>query len=569
MTSRRSQKKAGPRTDFAWLVNAGILACQHRRRLPTLELVQAEVATNIGLGVRTLQAWRANQLPGRYEDLLHFARLCLKTAPDLDRRWVLDLFRTANLSAYTEQALAELGLNEPLAVSNGASSGCTIALQEYCIRPDAVFQRVNLPEFVGREWLTAQVDAFLNESTRRSGALIVHGPVGVGKTTFLAHLVQQRDYVHVFGEQVPGEANVSRALRSLMAQLITRYQIEPYSQCRTFPETLPSDDVSLDRVLRAAASRLKPDERIVIVCDALNEVGVVPGRNVLGLPTVLPDGVYLIVSHGLLPIHLNFEFTPHTIWLDPASDENRHDLQAYLHLVVQQPNVAAWCNTHQQSSSEFVKVFLERSGGSWLYISHLITEIRRGHHGPQFPHHLPTSLANYYAAYVAQWRDPDMTRWDTLYAPLFSTLAVAREPITLDQLIEWAGVTAPRSEVKRLLREAWRPFIFENEHPQAGTVYAVYHHSLRAFAAGQVDRSGLSIASLHVIDDLKAHTVQAHRRIAQYYRDRCDGDWSKLNSHEYASRYLADHLEQSQSRPTAPLHSRNQIMAEPHLDHTI
>jgi hypothetical protein len=215
-----------------------------------------------------------------------------------------------------------------------------------------------------------------------------------------------------------------------------------------------------------------------------------------------------------------------------------------------------WFDVHPYSLDDFVQIFLERSGGLWLYVSHLIAEIRRGRRSPHLPHQLPTSLANHYAAYAAQWRNPDVTRWDTLYAPLFTTLAAAREPINLDQLIEWAGVTAPRSEVKRLLREAWRPFIFENEHPQAGTVYAVHHHSLRAFAAGQVDRGRLSIASLHLIDDLKAHTVQAHRRIAQYYRDRADGDWSKLNGHEYANRYLAEHLEQAQPCPTAPLRSR-------------
>ncbi len=555
MPTHRPQKKVGPRTEFAWFVNAGIQAYQRRRRLPTLELVQTEIATNLGLGVRTLQAWRADQLPGRYEDLLHFAQLCLKTAPDLDRRWVLDLFRTAELSVYTEQALAEIGLNEPPGLQSESLIEPASLVREFCIRPDAVFQRVGLNEFVGREWLIDRVDEFLNDPAQRSGALIVHGEVGVGKTTFLAHLVQQRDYLHVFGEQVPGEANLSRALRSLMAQLITRYQIEPYSQCRSFPESLPSDDISLDRVLRAAASRLRPGERIVIVCDALNEVGTVPGGNVLGLPSVLPDGVYLLVSHGLLPVRLNFKFMTQTIWLDPLSVENLADLQAYLRQVVRRPDVAWWCDVHPHTVDEFVKIFLERSDGSWLYISHVISEICRGRHGPYLPHQLPTSLANHYAAYAAQWRDPDMARWDALYAPLFTTLAVAREPIDLDQLIDWAGVTAPRSEVKHLLREAWRPFIFEIEHPQAGTMYAVHHHSLRAFAAGQVDRSGLSIASLHLIDDLKAHTVQAHRRIAQYYRDRSEDDWSKLNGHEYASRYLADHLERSQSRPTAPLRS--------------
>jgi hypothetical protein len=95
-----------------------------------------------------------------------------------------------------------------------------------------------------------------------------------------------------------------------------------------------------------------------------------------------------------------------------------------------------------------------------------------------------------------------VTKWDAVYAPLFVTLVAAREPISLDRLIEWSGVTAPRPEVRRLLREDWRPFIQERQDPVQGTLYALYHHSLYDFAMGKVDRRGLTITSLHVLDDL-------------------------------------------------------------------
>jgi hypothetical protein len=66
-------------------------------------------------------------------------------------------------------------------------SGDFVSLNEYYIPPDGVFQRVRVDEFVGRDWLTAKVDAFLNDPNRKSGAFLLIGDAGVGKTAFMAH----------------------------------------------------------------------------------------------------------------------------------------------------------------------------------------------------------------------------------------------------------------------------------------------------------------------------------------------------------------------------------------------
>jgi len=73
-------------------------------------------------------------------------------------------------------------------------------LADYYVPPDAVFQRVRADEFVGRDWLTAKVDAFLNDPARKSGVFLLVGEAGVGKTAFLAHLVRERRYLLVFAE---------------------------------------------------------------------------------------------------------------------------------------------------------------------------------------------------------------------------------------------------------------------------------------------------------------------------------------------------------------------------------
>ena len=92
-------------------------------------------------------------------------------------------------------------------IYNNYYSGAFTTLNDYYIPPDSVFQRVRLDEFTGREWLTAKVDAFLNDPHRKSGAFLLIGEAGVGKTSFMAHLVKERRYLHLFAEQAPGDAN--------------------------------------------------------------------------------------------------------------------------------------------------------------------------------------------------------------------------------------------------------------------------------------------------------------------------------------------------------------------------
>lgn len=63
-------------------------------------------------------------------------------------------------------------------------------LAELYLPPDPVFDRVHLDDFAGRAWLEADLDRFLSE--HESGVWLLVDEAGVGKTTFLAHLVRDR-----------------------------------------------------------------------------------------------------------------------------------------------------------------------------------------------------------------------------------------------------------------------------------------------------------------------------------------------------------------------------------------
>ncbi len=422
-------------------------------------------------------------------------------------------------------------------------TGDFASLAEYYISPEPVFQRVRTDDFIGRDWLTAKVDAFLNDPNRKSGAFLLIGDAGVGKTSFMAHLVKERRYLHLFAEQAPGQAMLQRAMQSLGSQLVTRYQIDPYKDRDTLNALSVFPDF-LERILRLAASMLTEGEKIVIVCDALDEAGTFPDHFVFGLPKELPDGVYFIFSQRPVNVKLpNFE--PVIEKLEAQGEGNLQDIGAYLSAVAKRPEVAGQIRSKEYSEDFFIQTLKEKSQGVWMYLHYIIKEIESGARAPLDLANLPTGLVGYYAEYWDAWRTGKRGKgeeaWDELYAPLLTTLAAAQEAITIETLIQWAGVTVTPREVTRLLSEAWRAFITEKE-VDGKKAYTPYHLSFKDFITGKVDTDKLPPAQANLVKDLAAQTVDTHKRIVSTFEKACSGKWEKLVEQDYPRLHLSAHL---------------------------
>jgi hypothetical protein len=135
-------------------------------------------------------------------------------------------------------------------------------LRDAYIHPWPVFERVNLDRFVGREWLLAEVDAFLCDHDR--GYFILEAEAGLGKTTFLAWLVRERGYIHHFTELAPGLDGVGRGLKSLAAQLVLAYQLGAYEAEGVLPGAAARPDY-LYNLLKEVADQRRDGEKIVLV----------------------------------------------------------------------------------------------------------------------------------------------------------------------------------------------------------------------------------------------------------------------------------------------------------------
>ncbi|MEZ4862746.1 MAG: CHAT domain-containing protein [Caldilineaceae bacterium] len=80
-----------------------------------------------------------------------------------------------------------------------------------------------LRHFTGRQWLVSQIDTFLEQLDR--GYFIIEADAGMGKTTFLAWLVKQRNYISHFCGRSKGTAT---AVSDLIAQIVKKYDLRSY-----------------------------------------------------------------------------------------------------------------------------------------------------------------------------------------------------------------------------------------------------------------------------------------------------------------------------------------------------
>ena len=412
------------------------------------------------------------------------------------------------------------------------------SLQEFYVPPEEVFDRVHIESFVGRNWLEDDIDQFLEDPRQDRGVWLLVGEAGVGKTSFLAHVVRERRYVHLFSEQVAGEANLARALQSLTVQLISRFRIDPYASRDTLPQFLSTAPDFFGRILRSASDRLGAGEKLVLVIDALDEAGAVAGGNVLGLPRHLPRGVYLIVSQRPRPLALNIDAPLRRVDLTASDPLNQDDVDRYLRRLAARPPIDAVLRDAQLRAETFVQSLARKSEGNWMYLHYVLEEIRRGQRRPLDLSELPAGLAGYYAEYWAGWRA--RPGWDEVRGPLLASLGACQEAVNVPTLKRWAGVQEDDFALGRVLRDEWRPFVTEVKGGEPR--YRLYHASLRDFLSSPAASSRHTPGVEMLVEELRQRVREAHSRIAGDGLTRCAGDWAALARDPYYARFLSTHL---------------------------
>lgn len=421
-------------------------------------------------------------------------------------------------------------------------------LGESFLPPWSVFRRVKLERFAGRRWLLHKVEAFVREQP--CGYFVLEAAAGLGKTTFMARLVRRWGCAHHFVETTPGPDGVGPALRSLAAQLLLDWKLSPAAADEVLPGAAARPDYLQTLVFEAARARdaSRPGTPIVVVVDGLDEAGTPAGQNVLGLPRVLPDGVYFIVSQRPVEVALQVEAPRRVFRLEAAQEPNLRDMRRFLRRAARRQPVRQALRDAGNADAEFVATLLDRSGGVWVYLHYVVEEIERGERLPLTLDSLPRGVWQYYAQHWQRWRDRRGAAWEADLRVL-ATLAAAQDELPASLLAALAGA-ADDVGLRRLL-EQWQPFLTVDEAGERR--YRLYHASLREFLDGRGETLELTTAERALTRELADATRAAHARVAGFLLSAWGGldaglpalsppdAWSTAD--RYGVKHLAAHLE--------------------------
>src|SRR5271157_4826165 len=401
-------------------------------------------------------------------------------------------------------------------------------LADAYLHPCPVFERVQPDRFTGRVWLASRVDDFL--TCHDCGVFVLEAEAGLGKTAFLAHLTQQRGYIHHFVELARGPEGVAPGLKSLAAQLVRAWELNPYTAEAVLPGSAARPEF-LQNLLKEAADRrdrTRPGEKIVLVVDALDEAGTpAPGQNVLGLPRILPEGVYLVVSQRPVEVPLTVEAPREVVRIEAQGRDNLADMGEFLEQAAGWAGVKKALDASRIPPARLVATLLQKSQGVWIYLHYVLAEIETGRRTPLKLEDLPQGLWQYYARFWNQWRRDHEDAWDALHLPLLSTLAAAQEGLTFEMLSALGGVVSDPIALKRLSRvldTEWSPYLAATAAGSGSArAYRFYHSSLREFFGGAIDTAHLTWPEQTFVEELAEATRQSHARIADVFVHRWGG----------------------------------------------
>jgi hypothetical protein len=337
--------------------------------------------------------------------------------------------------------------------------------------------------FVGRAHVFAKVQEFLTSSTQ--GYLTLVGEPGIGKSAIASELTRSMSCVAHFFIRSDGITKADQFYALIGDQLRDRFGIDTTSGLDDVP------GMRLKHWLAEAAKSLDGD-KLVLVVDALDECDEVNGRdragNLLFLPRLLPEGVYLVLLRRPLDpdeYHVRLETEPgvanEVLDLMTFSTENRRDIEQYLRAYFEARPEHAWLAHHRKSADEAITLLSERSEDNFMYLRHVLPYLENN--PTEFePEHLPRGLTEYYSRHwqqmMAAWRGK--SEQEFVFLTVY-VLAKARKPMTRGQ-IQATLRDVPASLVRTFIAQ-WREFLEETGKDEP--IYRIYHESFADFLAKQ------------------------------------------------------------------------------------
>jgi predicted ATPase len=289
----------------------------------------------------------------------------------------------------------------------------------------------------------------------------------------------------------------------------------------------------------------RPNERIFILVDALDEALTVEGQNIV---TLLAGSGDLSNARFLLTCRSN-EARVVSLFrdarrLDISSSERKDlaeaDVRAYVTARLERD--AIWQQqTTAPERDELQNLLVRQADGNFLYARFVLDEVSARRRSPRNLAGLPLGLYELYREYldrlIPEMRSYGSSQaWGDRFKPLLGCLSVATPAAPLAELPRWLNrargdVVSGLRDVSQLTEE----LIGADESDENG--YRLYHRSMADFlAADSYQSKGSSVLNAYF-----APPEEEHERITHYYLTEFSQDWPACDA--YGLRHLIGHLQ--------------------------
>ncbi|AKG20478.1 helix-turn-helix domain-containing protein [Calothrix sp. 336/3] len=338
-----------------------------------------------------------------------------------------------------------------------------------------IYEKTEL--FCGRKFVFDAIEDFLQNNP--NGYFTIIGDAGMGKSAISAkYVLDNPETICFFNIRAEGNNRPEIFLKRIRQQLIARFQL------------LDVADADLSILLTKAKEKLFTGERLIIVVDALDEVDQEGTANILYLPTILPDGVYFVLTrrpYNQNEKRLNLSPSTPTQELDLREkiQESVQDVKEYIRELLAdskyQQGLVKWIEQQDHMESHisceyFVEIIAVNSENNFMYLRCILPAIAEGYYHDKPLDELPVGLQGYYENH---WHIMGMTakplpknKIKIVYVMCALRSAASREVI--------AKYSKQNALTVQEVLDGWAQFLQKQEIYQPPR-YRFYHESFRDF----------------------------------------------------------------------------------------
>ena len=288
-------------------------------------------------------------------------------------------------------------------------------------------------------------------------------------------------------------------MNNICAQLIAYHKLD-YA---VLPPSANQDAGFLVKLLNEISDLTAGAEKTIILIDALDEADhqdTALGNNVLHLPKILPNGVFIVATCRQTEIPLSVECEHEYYEIRQDSKQNIGDIQKYVEKSIQKATFNNYLDTHDVEVATFIEQMVTKSQGNFMYLRYVLPEIEAGAYTTLSLDHIPAGLMNYYEDHWRRMRGQNKEAWIAYKLPIIVALTIVTHPVSLDSIVDFSEVQ-DRRRIRVVLIE-WKEFLFETSTLTEKDIkkrWRMYHDTFRDFIVSKDEVAG------EFVDLKKAH----------------------------------------------------------------